>query len=249
MKNRFIEHTIFFPLACFSMIIFSGSCSKSNSSGSENESVCVTRISPKAGDNLVSPAELDSIYRLFNANNLSTANLKFVFWQIDTPINIYPNQNQNWYDQEWVAAVQFFNGLPVLGFDESFLFYSGKLASNGISNGFTGPAPSSDTTTHQSFTNLRTAFLAHVSESYSQGASRDSKPFVPSASTYENACLNVTLGYISASQVHGITAAPNSALVMVWYVTPAVNSSITYYPLVIVVDDNGFAWGSPEITI
>jgi hypothetical protein len=249
MKNRFIHHAIFFPLAFFSMIIFSGSCSKNNSSDSENESVCVNRIYPKAGDNLVSSADLDSIFRLFNANNLSTANLQYVIWQVDTPINIYPNQNQNWYEKEWVAAVQFINGFPVFDIDESFIFNSGKLAPNGVSNGFTGPVPSTDTSTHQTYANLRTAFLAHVSESYSQGGSRDSKPFVPSASTYTNACLNVTLGYIDASQVHGSTAAPNSALVMVWFVTPSENSSITYYPIVIVVDDNGLAWGSPEVAI
>jgi len=39
----------------------------------------------------------------------------------------------------------------------------------------------------------------------------------------------------------------NQAVVKVWQVTPARDSSITYYPLVYVEDDKGFAWGAPFV--
>lgn len=233
MKNRLFDHSIFFLLTCFTIIVFADSCSKNNPSGPGNQRVCVTRLSPNVGDYQVSNVDLDSIYTLFSANNLSAANLQFQIWETD---------QYSGY-QEQVTAVQFFNGLPVFG-NEIFVFNAGLLAPGGILGSYTGPAPSADTAGHQNYPDLRNAFLAHVSESFTEGgAAVNSKPFVPSASTYVNACLNATLGYMDASAVRGSTAAPNDALVKVWYITPSRSTSITYYPLVYVEDDNGFAWG------
>ena len=212
MKNRLFDHSIFFLLTCFTIIVFADSCSKNNPSGPGNQSVCVTRLSPNVGDYQVSNADLDSISTLFSANNISAANLQFQIWETDTTINIYPNQFSGY--QEQVTAVQFFNGLPVFG-NEIFVFNTGIFDPGGILGSYTGPAPSADTAGHQNYPDLRNAFLAHVSESFTEGGAVNSKPFVPSASTYINACLKATLGYMDASAVRGSTAAPNNALVKV----------------------------------
>ena len=241
MKNRHFDHLIFFQLLCLIVIIFSASCRKGNSSASENESICVSRLSPQASDYTVSGADLDSIYALFRANNLSTSNLQFLIWQTDTTTNIYINQYSGY--QEQVTGTPFFNGLPLFGENEAFIFDAGKLPPGGILGGYQGPAPSVDTSGHQPFSALRKAFLAHVPESYTEGGANDAKPFIPSASTYTNSCLNVTLEYIDAGAIPGNAAAYGTALVKVWSVTPSISSSITYYPLVFVEDDNGHAWG------
>src|SRR5579863_3303514 len=157
---------------------------------------CVTRLSPTVTDFKVSGADLDSIYALFNANNLPTANLQFTAWLTFTTSNIYPGAYNGY--QEQVQAIQFINGLPVFGETESVTFNAGILPPPGnppgynpIAGAYTGAAPSGDTAGHQGLSALRSAFLAHVSQSYRSGGIANSKPFIPSASTYENACLDV----------------------------------------------------------
>ncbi len=243
MKNRLFDHTGFFRLGCFIIIIFSASCRKNSQSPSGNESICVTRLSPQAADSKVTGANLDSIFALFAANNLSTANLQFLYWSTDTTTNIYPTQYSGY--QEQVLAIQFFNGLPVFADDEFFTFDAGKFQPGGIYDGYTGPAPTSDTSAQQTFPDLRKAFLEHVPESYTAGGTSDAKPFIPSASTYINSCLSVTLGYLDTAMIPGNHTVQGKSLVKVWSVTPSISSSITYYPLVFVEDENGHAWGSP----
>ncbi len=243
MKNKPFDLTGFFQLTCFIIIIFSASCTKDNQSASENQSICVTRLSPQPSDYKVVGASLDSIYALFRANNLSTANLQFLSWSTDTTTNIYPTAYSGY--QEQVLAIQFINGLPVFADDEFFTFDAGKFQPGGIYDGYTGPAPSADSTGHQTFPDLRKAFLAHVPESYVSGGVQNAKPFIPSASTYINSCLSVTLGYLDAAMIPGNHGAQGKSLVKVWIVTPSISSSISYYPLVFVEDANGHAWGSP----
>jgi hypothetical protein len=234
-------------LACgLLMTLLTVSCHKHSSAG--DDSICVTRLDPQVSDYNVSGADLDSIYNLFKINNLSTANLQFQYWITYTEVNVDPGA-YNGYEEQ-IQANQFFNGLPVFADMKIFIFYDGNYSDSGSVSGYSGPAPNADTTTHQTFAGLRTAFLAHLSQSYTEGgASAYSKPFIPSPSTYTNACLNVTLGYLDArtlpANAPNVTSSLNQALVKVWSVTPARNSSITYYPLVYVEDDNGFAWGVP----
>jgi hypothetical protein len=211
---------------------------------------CVTRLSPAVTDLKISGADLDSIYALFNANNLSTANLQFTAWLTFTTSNVLPGAYNGY--QEQVQAIQFINGLPLFGETESFTFNAGVLPPPGnppgynpIGGAYTGAAPSGDTAGHQSLSALRSAFLAHLSQSYMIGGPANAKPFIPSASTYENACLDVTLGYLDASGVPGSSTPSGTALVKVWSVSPAPDSSITYYPLVYVADDDSAAWGVP----
>ncbi|HEX9513059.1 MAG TPA: hypothetical protein VF939_21365 [Puia sp.] len=180
---------------------------------------------------------------MFSANHLSTANLQFQIWQTDTEININPGAYNGY--QEQALAIQFFNGLPVFANREFFTFNAGKFQPGGLYDGYTGPAPTADTIGHQTLAGLRKVFLANVSQSYTTGGPLNAKPFIPSASTYINSCLNATLGYLDASMIPGNATAYGSALVKVWSVTPSNSSSITYYPLVYVEDGNGVAWGTP----
>jgi len=251
-SRRFrITATLF--LATFSIgitTLFLASCHKHL--GTESENSCVTRLSPNVADFKVSGAGLDSIYALFSANNLSTANLQFTAWLTDTEVNTLPGAYSGY--QEQVQANQFFNGLPLFEDGISFTFNAGILPPAGnppgwnpIAGRYTGQMPSTDTTGHQTFSTLRNAFLTHLSQSYFLGGASNAQPFIPSPSTYTNACLDVTLGYLNASSVPGNTAAFGTALVKVWSVTPAPDSSITFYPLVYVEDDNGAAWGVPFI--
>jgi hypothetical protein len=236
MQNKFARY-----ISLLIIVIFIASCSKHNQS-SANENICVARIVPKVSDYNVSGTNLDSINALFAANNLSTANLQFQSFGTDTTVNIYPTAYSGY--QEQIAAVQFFNGLPVFADNAYFTFNAGVFQPS-LLVGYTGPSPNADTTSHQSFANLRNAFLAHVPESYREGGAANSKPFIPSASTYINACLDVTLGYLDADMVPESASAYNKALIKVWSISPSNDPSITYYPLVYVEDDNGKAWGVP----
>ena len=215
-------------------------CKKQNNEQDSNAN-CITRKVPKSSDYSVSGADLDSVYTLFSANNLSIANLQFLY--LTTDITVNPTGYSGY--QEQVTAIEFFNGLPVFADNKFFTFNAGKYQSDGIYDGYTGPAPDNDTTSHQSLSNLRNAFFAHLSESYMAGGPLNSKPFIPSASTYANACLTATLGYLDEGLVKGNVYILNKSLIKVWVVTPAQDPSISYYPLVYVEDDNGVAWGQP----
>lgn len=235
MKGKLFNYIIIF--------ILTASCNKHNQSTSENETACITRLSPKVSDYGISGAKLDSVYALFSANNLSTANLEFESWGSGTVVNVNPGAYSGY--QEQVLAIQFFNGLPVFASEVFFIFNAGRFQPGGIYDGYTGPAPSSDTSGHQTFPGLKKAFLAKLSQSYMAGGAQNAKPFVPSASTYINSCLDVTLGYLDASMVPGSATGSEKKLVKVWRVTPSNSTSITYYPVVYVEDDNGIAWGMP----
>jgi hypothetical protein len=227
------------------MTLLTVSCHKHSSAGDDN--ICVTRLDPQVSDYNVSGANLDSIYNLFKVNHLSTANLQFQYWITYTEVNVDPGA-YNGYEEQ-IQAIQFFNGLPVFADMDIFIFYNGNYQTIGTVGGYSGAAPDTDTTTHQTLAGLRAAFLAHLSQSYTEGGPINAKPFIPSPSNYINACLNVTLGYLDAGMLPAnapnVTSSFNQSLVKVWQVTPARNSSITYYPVVYVEDDNNFAWGVP----
>ena len=240
MPNRVAVYRWFLPVVCFGFIFFSLSCTKHSANETDNGNICVNRVSPSATDYKISGADLDSVLALFGANNLSTANLQFLYWSTDTTTNIFPNQYSGY--QEQVTATPYFNGLPVFSDNVFFTFDAGIYQPGGIYDGYT--APSSDSTGHQSMPALRNAFLAHVSESYTEGGASNAK-FVPVVSTYINSCLNVTLGYIDVFYIPGSGSAINKALVKVWLVTPTISSSLSYYPVIYVEDNNGKAWGQP----
>jgi len=248
MKLKHFDDFGFRSLACcLIMILLTVSCHKHSSD--DNDSICVTRLVPQVSDYNVSGAALDSIYNLFKVNNLSTANLQFQYWITYTEVNVDPGA-YNGYEEQ-IQANQFFNGLPVFADMKIFIFYDGNYSASGTVGGYSGPAPGIDITTHQTFAGLRTAFLANLSQSYSEGGAAGATRFVPSPSTYTHACLNVTLGYLDAGMLPAnapnVAFSFNQAVVKVWQVTPARDSSITYYPLVYVEDDNGFAWGVPFV--
>jgi hypothetical protein len=231
--------------ACLiAILILVAACSKRNPSTPGDQSTCVTRTFPQATDYRVSGLALDSISRIFALNNLSTANLQFLSWATDTTINVNPGAYSGY--QEQVQAIPFFNGLPVFSETASFTFDAGIYQPGGVYDGYTGPPPGADTSGHRSLNELREAFLKKLSQSYRAGGPLNAKPFVPSPSTYIQACLDVTLGYLDAGQIPGSGIGFESALIKVWRVTPSKSASVTYYPLVYVRDDNGAAWGVPS---
>lgn len=228
---------------------FLASCHK-RVSAPDTGANCITRLSPKVTDFEVSGADLDSIYSLFRANNLSTTNLQFQRWLPFKTPGIPPGTDSVYHEQ--VLARQFVNGLPVFTDLVAFNFTAGILPGAGspggygaITGDYTGVMPSSDVSGNQSLSALRSAFLAHLSEASLTRGSVIDTTFIPSDSTFENVCLDVTLGYLDANSVPGSNIAPGKALVKVWSIVPAPDPSITYYPLVYVQDDNGVAWGIP----
>ncbi len=231
MQNNLSIYKSFLPGACLAIAVFAVSCSKHAQFISGNN--CITRVVPRVTDYNVSGPALDSIFALFQSNNLSTANLQFQSWSPDTIISpAYSGV------QEQVMAFQFFNGLPVFQEDDFFIFNAGKYQP-GTVYGYYGPTPNADTTGRLLLPAIQNAFLAHVSESVMEGGPVNSKPFIPSESSFADSCLLATLGYIDAGIIPGSTTPMETALVKVWKITP-LNG---FYPLVFVRDDNGLAWG------
>jgi hypothetical protein len=191
----------------------------------------------------VSGADLDSILALFQANNLSIANLQFLSYSTFYSSGIapgYPGSPGYVGPAVQVTATQFFNGLPAWVGGYSITFNGGIFTSGGKNDGYTGPAPNDDLTTHQTLSALRQAFLAHVTESGSSGGLANSAPSFPyMASMFADSCLLVTLGYMDASMIPGNATPPETALVKVWQVTPLSGG----LPIVNVEDDNSLAWG------
>jgi hypothetical protein len=235
-KIRLITAIIF-----AAVITFTTGCQKQNNESLASNTGCITRLMPDVADYNVSGAQLDSIYAIFSANNLSVTNLQFKYWTTGTTIN--PSGYSGY--QEQVTAVQFLNGLPVFADDKFFDFNAGVYQPAGVYDGYTGPAPGANISSRQTLSNLHDAFFAHLSESYRTGGILNSKPFIPSGSTYTNACLTATLGYLDQGLIKGNAYILNKSLIKVWVVTPAESTAITYYPIVYVEDDNGFAWGQP----
>jgi len=226
---------------CALIIIVTAACNKHNSSDVSNN-VCGSRLTPRVTDYDVSGASLDSIRALFNANNLSTGNLQFLYWDTAWTLNTIPGQFNG--HEEQIVATQYYNGLPVFGDLAFFVFYDGVYQPD-RTEGYTGPAPAGDAAGHQNLADLRKIFLSHISESFQAGGLQNAKPLIPTASEYMNDCLNVTLGYIDAGLTFRQGPPLNKALVKVWAVTPASSPAIHFYPLVYVVDASGLGWGVP----
>lgn len=219
------------------------SCSKS--SQTVTDGTCVTRVIPKATDYQLPEADLQAIYTLFKANNLSTANLQFLSYTTYYSTGIaagYPGAPGYIGPAEQIGATPFFNGLPAWVGGEYFTFNAGIYQPGGMYDGYTGPVPNSNISTRQTLSDLRKAFLAQVTGSGTVGGLATATGNFPfTASSYADSCLLVTLGYMDASMIPGNTTLPETALVQVWTVT-ALHGAL---PAVNVEDDNGHAW--PEV--
>jgi hypothetical protein len=231
MSIDYIFRSGFLRSICLMALFICGfSCKKHNETASI---VCINRVMPAVNNFGVSGAALDSINQLFSANNLSTANLQF--HSITTSAVVSPSFSGV---QEQVLTTQYFNGLPVFQDDRFFIFNAGVYQSNYYSGGFTGTPPGPDTAARLSMTDLRTAFLNHVSESVLEGGAVNSVPRPPQGN-FKDSCLNVTLGYLDAAIIPGYVGNYNVSLVRTWKITTA-NTS---FPLVFVDDETGKAWG------
>jgi hypothetical protein len=187
-------------------------------------------------DTVLSRDKVDSINRLFRQNNLSTANLQFYSFNVDTVHNSTYNGIQ-----EQILAVQFYHNLPLFSFagDKLFLFSDGQLqpAPPHYWDGYDGPAPDTDTSGHQALSKLRSAYFESLAGYTNPGgpAQWPDSAYIPS--NYQDSCLVAKLGYIDAAWAPGSTTRPNTALIKVWKVSP-----ISSGPPVYVQDNNGLAW-------
>jgi hypothetical protein len=179
----------------------------------------------------ITQQQIDTIKTLFATNNLPANQYQFVYysaWAVSADSF-----------QVQTTANPFVNGLPVFADQQVFNFING-IYSASSSYLTTEVAASNDTAGHQRLTNLRNAFLQHVSEAVIYWPLQNAKPTVPSPAAYADTCLWATLGYIDQSAIPGNPYTPGH-LIKVWQVTPA-NSN---YPTVFVRDDNGQGWGAP----
>ena len=187
-------------------------------------------------DTLLSRDKLDSINRLFRQNNLSTTNLQFYSFQVYTVHDGAYNGLQ-----EQVLAVQFYHNLPLftVAGDKLFLFNDGQLQPPPPHywDGYSGPAPDTDTSGHQALSTLRSAFFERLAGYVNPGgpALRLDSAYQPP--NYQDSCLVAKLGYIDAAWAPGSTIRPNTALIKVWKVSP-----LSGNPPVYVQDNNGHSW-------
>ncbi len=211
------------------LYVFGVACTKHQNSISDNG--CISRLVAKTISPTLSSSQIDSINILFSNNNMSTAQLQFLYF---TP-NVYSDTTKP--TQSQVIANLFINGLPMFGNNEAFIFNNGIFDTAYLYNGI---PQTNDTTGHQSFSYLRTAFMNHVSESITY-MPLQIPPFIPSPKNYIDSCLTATLGYVDASSIPGNqNDIWGSTLIKVWSV-----SCNNHYPSILVKDDNGLAWGVP----
>lgn len=172
--------------------------------------------------------------------------------QIDTVKTLFTQAGRGYQDiwpiyftqlsqeAEQVMGIQLINWLPVFDDDVVFNFQKGALTAD--SSVITARPLSNDTAGHQTDSDLRAAFLAHVAESKIYGGPvQDSIPFTPNAAKYEDSCLQKTLGYVDSVFVPGTKVYGGIYLVKVWAISPL----NTNYPIVYVEDQGGITWGQP----
>jgi hypothetical protein len=215
-------HLLFF-------LLVSGICCTRNYN-SPVDNGCISQVISNPSQSSLAASQVDSIETLFSKNNLSTSGLQFIEYVPD----IYGSPAINPQSQTQVTAHLFLNGLPVYGINELFIFNGGIFDTAYL---YTGHPANNNENTRLPLDSLRKDFLQHVSQSDIYGGA-SGKPFIPSATTYLDSCLDATLGYVDATSVPGQTL-PYGNLIKVWTVTTLHNS----YPCVMVEDDNGLAWG------
>jgi hypothetical protein len=177
---------------------------------------------PKATDPLLSPAILDSINTLFQANHLSTDNLQFLYWSYEV-LNGAGNVRV-------VLANAFLNGLPFFDVESGYAFLHDTLINHWE---YPYALANNDTTSHQSLATLRQDFIDKATVLMNSFAD----PVAPF--NYADSCLTATLGYMPASWLPTLGFPSNdSILVKVWVVQQV---NITF-PEVYVQDNNGAAW-------
>jgi hypothetical protein len=180
---------------------------------------CIDRVIPGSGQTL--PAiQLDSIDALFSNNNLSTANLQFDKYYVD-------DHQVPGVHRQLVTAIIFFNGLPLFDFDDFFEFDDGIMTDSQL---YSGSPSLNDTSSHQTLSFLRSAFIKYAVQS--------------SPDQFANTCLSATLGYLDHAEIPK-NVLPFGTPIKVWRITPA-NAD---YPTVYVKDDDSTAWGPPILPI
>ena len=235
---------VFSILLSFLVIEISPSCSKTKTNSNQINAGCIERMVLKPSSlpinappiiNLdpITQEQIDTIKILFTNNNLPFNQYQFVGY--------YSYQYATDTVQTQVNVNPFLNGLPIFNDNEVFVFFNGVYsASNSYLNLTPEVPPNNDTTGHQNFANLRSAFLKHVSEATFTGPQRGAKPVAPLPSAYVDTCLSVTMGYIDQSYIPGNTFSLGH-LIKVWLITPSGSN----YPSVYLRDDNGQGWGVP----
>jgi hypothetical protein len=190
---------------------------------------CITRVPDTASQtSTVTAAQLNAILALFQRNNLPTAGLQFV--AIDSNIYEPPGYSDS-VSQVMVVANLFINGLPTFSGGVAFYFYNEVYQTNLTHY---GTASSTDTSTHQTLEDLRTAWLTHYQQDSIFGGTLNSRPSVPGLA-YRDSCLLAELGYIDAATFANAPRTYGVSLVKAWKVSP-LNGG---YPMVYVQDSTG----------
>lgn len=174
---------------------------------------CISRLTPRVTDLLVSPQKEDSALAAMAAAKISMENLQVSFAQL------YPGMAPNGDTVYYVGCNLYLNGLPVPMGNEGYSFLHGALYN------WTEPAfyllNTNDTAGHQDLQYLRRVFLDYMSKAPTPWAHPD----------YTDSCLTATLCYAPDFLFRQVTGGDH-VLIKSWQVSASGVS-------VFVRDDNG----------
>jgi hypothetical protein len=216
----------FLPI-CLTFIL---SCKKGQS-GSNSTSVGCISEGTMTADSLAPPltqAQLSVINNLFQQNNLSTANQQFFY--VDSNYFTPFGYNTN-VDQVEILSYRWYNNLPVLRWNDNYIFYNGVFQPSLI---YTGPAPEPGPF-RQSLSSLHTIWLNNFMKDEIISPLEQGGITYPSPS-YRDSCLIAQPGYLDAAFFDS-TINYGTRLVKGWQVAP-INSG---FPTVLIEDSTGTA--------
>lgn len=187
---------------------------------------CKKNTTPKPADGCISqekevrffltPADSTAALRVLRKNNLPTNDLQVEYIQQDTVIaNGVTNVAQ------YLFAVQYVNGFPVLSSDFGYTF------KNDVFTGLVGTRFSNinlDTRAKHSLQQVRKLYLDEVTKKAGADAATDLK----------SACLVAQFGYYDVNVRSAVANHPTD-FVMAWSIVPEGKQ----YPNVLIRDDNG----------
>ena len=178
---------------------------------------CISQVKRK--NFRVPTADSIAAVQLLKQNNLPTNDLAFEYISLHDTLTI--NGSSNVY--QYIFAVQYLNGLPVLSYDFGYTFKAGVFQEvtgaryNGVSL---------NTHATQSLPRLRGLYISEIGKNKGSVA----------AAAFKDSCVVAEFGYYDLNVDVTVVKndhAPN--FVKAWSITPAHSS----YPQVILRDDNG----------
>ena len=195
----------------FVLIVFS-SCQKS---GVAIDNGCISQIK-RQGFGVI-PADSNAAVQLLIQNHLPTNDLQFEYIRLHDTVTI--NGNTDVY--QYIFAIEYLNGLPVLSYDFGYTF------KNGVFQQVTGARYTAITlNTHpaQTLPRLRKLYMAEVNKNGT------------SVVNIKDSCLVAQFGYYDLNVNFNVINNDHSAnFIKAWRVTP----KHSLYPQALFRDDNG----------